>query len=329
MVDSTYFDNAFVDILPEGALREFIHGIRLKSERLFSAENHGDFPRWAAALEKLSEIVPEKVTSYDLQSPAVRIGQAGQLSSEKRQAFRNTLMQFHPWRKGPYNLFGVEIDCEWRSDMKWERIRGALSPLQDRTVLDIGCGNGYHCWRMLGQGAKAVLGIDPMLQYAMQFQIFHRFLPLPNIELAPVGLEALPARMPVFDTVFSMGVLYHRRSPLDHLNHLRSLLGPGGELVLETLVVDGPEGYALLPQKRYARMRNVWFLPSALTLEGWLKRCGFKNIHMADITATTTLEQRQTPWMTYDSLEKCLDPNDKSLTIEGLPAPVRAVFVCE
>lgn len=323
-----YFNKLFIDSLPEGRLRDFVRDIQSQNTVFYSADNHGDFPRWASALAKLLELVPEKALSYDLKSAAVRIGTDTQLPMCKRQDFTDALMQFHPWRKGPYNLFGVEIDCEWRSDMKWERIRGSIAPLIDRTVLDIGCGNGYHCWRMLGQGAKAVLGIDPMLQYAMQFQIFHRFLPLPNIELLPVGLEALPVQMPVFDSVFSMGVLYHRRSPLDHLIHLRNLLVPGGELILETLVVDGPAGYALLPQKRYARMRNVWFLPSTLTLEGWLNRCGFKNVHMAHMGYTTTDEQRQTSWMTYDSLDKCLDPHNNLLTVEGLPAPRRAVFVC-
>ena len=42
---------------------------------------------------------------------------------------------------------------------------------------------------------------------------------------------------------------------------------------------------------------------------------------------TSTDEQRATKWMTNHSLIDFLDPNNKSLTIEGYPAPKRAVFI--
>ena len=80
----------------------------------------------------------------------------------------------------------------------------------------------------------------------------------------------------MFDTVFSMGVLYHRRSPFHHLAELKNCLKPDGELVLETLVIDGKRGEVLVPERRYSKMHNVWFLPSCLTLESWLKRSGLK-----------------------------------------------------
>ncbi|NOY63671.1 MAG: tRNA 5-methoxyuridine(34)/uridine 5-oxyacetic acid(34) synthase CmoB, partial [Gammaproteobacteria bacterium] len=143
------------------------------------------------------------------------------------------------------------------------------------------------------------------------------------------GIEALPPGLRAFDTVFSMGVLYHRRSPMDHLLELRGSMRRGGELVLETLVVDGEQGYALLPERRYAKMRNVWFLPSCATLELWLRRCGFSNVRVIDVTATTCDEQRATPWMKFESLQDFLDPNDPSLTIEGLPAPCRAIVLAD
>ncbi|MEW8068099.1 MAG: DUF1698 domain-containing protein, partial [Candidatus Thiodiazotropha endolucinida] len=42
---------------------------------------------------------------------------------------------------------------------------------------------------------------------------------------------------------------------------------------------------------------------------------------------TTIEEQRATEWMRFESLADYLDPADRSLTIEGYPAPRRAVFV--
>ncbi|HBX73869.1 MAG TPA: tRNA 5-methoxyuridine(34)/uridine 5-oxyacetic acid(34) synthase CmoB, partial [Halieaceae bacterium] len=128
-----------------------------------------------------------------------------------------------------------------------------------------------------------------------------------------------------FDSVFSMGVLYHRRSPMDHLQELRDCLRPGGQLILETLVIDGPLGATLVPEGRYARMGNVWFLPSPDTLMSWLRKLKFRDVALVDVSITTVEEQRQTEWMRFQSLADFLDPEDATRTIEGYPAPMRAV----
>jgi tRNA (mo5U34)-methyltransferase len=196
-------------------------------------------------------------------------------------------------------------------------------------VLDVGCGNGYHCWRMAGAGAHLVLGIDPTLLYLMQFLAVDHFLRVPAVAVLPLALEALPAGMTGFDTVFSMGVLYHRRSPMDHLRDLRRLLRRGGELVLETLVLDGPGDRVLVPEGRYSMMRNVWFIPAPDALVKWLGRNGFRNVRVLDVSTTTVREQRSTQWMRFKSLADFLDPDDPARTIEGLPAPRRGIFLAE
>jgi tRNA (mo5U34)-methyltransferase len=122
-----------------------------------------------------------------------------------------------------------------------------------------------------------------------------------------------------------MGVLYHRRSPMDHLQELKDCLRPGGQLVLETLVIEGGPGETLVPEGRYARMGNVWFLPSPDTLLGWLRKIGFSDPELLDVTVTSTQEQRTTDWMRFHSLENFLDPQDSSRSIEGYPAPCRAI----
>jgi len=126
-----------------------------------------------------------------------------------------------------------------------------------------------------------------------------------------------------------MGLLYHRRAPLDHLLQLKSFLKPNGELVLETLVIDGPEGEVLSPRGRYAKMPNVWFIPTIPTLEVWLERMGFENIRVVDVTKTTSEEQRVTSWMSFESLTDFLDPKNQNLTTEGYPAPKRAVILAQ
>ena len=289
------------------------------------AANHGDFPRWLSAFEALPEI---HFSEYALDSAVVRAGRPGDLSPEQRNVLTAALQKLHPWRKGPFEIGGVLIDTEWRSDWKWERLRRQIQPLAGRMVLDVGCGSGYHAWRMAGAGAEWVVGIEPALLYVMQFFLLRRWLePRENVQVLPLGIEMLPPRMRIFDTVFSMGILYHRRSPLDHLLELRQLLRPGGELVLETLVIKGDDDRVLVPEERYARMRNVWFIPALPLLERWVRRCGFSAVRTADISVTSVEEQRSTAWMRFESLADFLNPESPTMTVEGYPAPRRAVLL--
>lgn len=290
----------------------------------FAPGKHGHVEEWQALVDRLPQLTPSQ---RHLDADAVQIGCANDLADEAQKQLEHQLKALHPWRKGPYELFGIRIDTEWRSDWKWERLKNHIEPLQHRLVLDVGCGNGYHCWRMLGAGARMVVGIDPTLLSVMQFKAVKKLHGPAPAYVLPLGIEDVPYGLKAFDTVFSMGVLYHRRSPIDHLLELRDCLRPGGELVLETLVIDGGLGEALLPEDRYAKMRNVWFLPSCDTLISWLKRCGFKNVRLLDVSITTVEEQRSTDWMRFHSLKDFLDPDNPQLTCEGLPAPKRAIIV--
>lgn len=278
------------------------------------AIQHGDLPAWLEALHSL----PVTTTCMDGTSAAPRLGQP--VADPDMLAVK--LMAFHPWRKGPLLLGGVPVDTEWRSDWKWDRIAPHLD-FGGARVLDVGCGNGYFGWRMLGAGARCVVGIDPTLLFVVQWLVQRHFAgPQANYVL-PLKDTDLPAALGYFDVVMSMGVLYHRRDPGDHLNRLHRCTARGGQLLLETLVVEGP--VSLYPPGRYARMNNVHEVPTIERLCKLLEDAGFRKVAVADLTRTTTGEQRSTPWMKFESLEECLDPRNPLRTIEGHPAPVRAV----
>ena len=301
--------------------------VRLLPKQLASAldsTRHGNLDQWQAVVDCLQQLT---TTHRILNADEVLIGRSDDFPEAGKLELEHQFKALNPWRKGPYNLFGIKIDTEWRSDWKWNRLKNHITPLNHRLVLDVGCGNGYHCWRMLGAGAKMVVGIDPLLLNVMQFQLVRKLHGEAPVFVLPLGIEELPYGLKAFDTVFSMGVLYHRRSPIDHLLELRDCLQPGGELVLETLVIDGKLGEVLLPEGRYAKMRNVWFLPSCETLMSWLKRCSFKNIRLIDVTPTSIEEQRSTEWMQFHSLEDFLCADNHQLTYEGLPAPKRAIII--
>jgi tRNA (mo5U34)-methyltransferase len=282
--------------------------------------NHGDLPHWYTALAALP---PLTASSIDLSADCLHIGSAADITTQPREQLERQLRAFHPWRKGPFCLFGIHLDTEWRSDWKWNRLAPHLD-LGGKTVLDVGCGNGYYGWRMCGAGAALVFGVDPTLRYVMQYAALRHYIGDVGNYVLPLKFEELPEHSAAFDLAFSMGVLYHRRDPLEHLHRLYGQLKPGGQLVLEGLVLAGNDAAVLRPTGRYAKMKNVYAVPTVPLLQQWLAEAGFGDITVLDVSPTTVDEQRRTAWMEFESLADFLDPLDPTRTVEGHPAPIRA-----
>lgn len=282
-------------------------------------------PFYASAIERLPSIT---AGSVNLKNQVTVMTDWEQGDFKKTHSLLKNLM---PWRKGPFYIGNgtdrqIHIDTEWRSDFKWIRVAPHLD-LTGKRILDVGGGSGFHGFCMLGSGARSVVVIDPSCLFYHQFLAVRHFVGDVPVHYIPVALEALPDNSTLFDVVFSMGVLYHRQSPFEHLEQLKGQLKKGGTLVLETLVVDGDENSVLVPTDRYAQMNNVYFLPSVSALQNWLAKAGFTNVRCVDIDTTSTDEQRATEWMTYHSLADFLDKDNPSKTVEGYPAPKRAVLL--
>ena len=285
--------------------------------------NNGNIPKWENAIANIQKIQPGQVS---FKHPYVAIN-ADANNAELTQA----LKQLMPWRKGPYQIGELKLESEWRGDMKWDRLKDHIKPLAGKTVLDVGSGNGYFTYLMAMQSADIAIGIEPFLLFNYQFQAIRTLIKHPpKAYILPLKLEQMPEGL-LFDSVFSMGVLYHQKDHMLHIQQLKNVMAKDGELILETLIIDKQHGDQIIPEDRYARMRNVWCLPSTDTLHSWLQTAGFKNIKLVDVTKTTSEEQRATHWIgdTTQSIKDFLDPNDDNLTIEGLPAPKRAIFICQ
>ncbi len=308
--------------------KDFENEFRPAIARRADPARHGDLKNWLSILEKLPKVKAEHLA---LDADTVSIGLASEINESQRQAVEDNLFALAPWRKGPFNVFGTYIDTEWRSDWKWQRLAPHIASLENKSVLDVGCGSGYHCWRMLGSGARYVLGIDPSMRFQIQHQALQRFAQDSRFDMLPLGIEDIPSGLSVFDSVFSMGVLYHRKDPAQHVRELFNLLKPGGQLVLETLIIDDetvPHGL-FTPDGRYAQMRNVWSITTVDKTLSLMHDAGFTDPRCVDINVTSVQEQRQTQWMSFHSLQQFLDPNDTSLTVEGHPAPTRGLFIAE
>ncbi|PPI86752.1 tRNA 5-methoxyuridine(34)/uridine 5-oxyacetic acid(34) synthase CmoB [Candidatus Pantoea edessiphila] len=284
---------------------------------------HGHFYEWFKSLEHLPLLKPQylNITSNIEASD-------GNINNIQSQGIKKLLYNLMPWRKGPYSLYGIKINSEWRSDWKWNRIIPHISSLKNKIILDVGCGNGYYMWRMIGNGAYLVIGIDPNQLFLFQFEAIRKLLNNDRrLHVLPFKIEQLPS-LQSFDMVFSMGVLYHQRCPLTHILQLKNQLKSGGELVLETIIVRDNNNL-LIPKERYAKMRNVFFIPSANLLEKWLKKNNFIDIRIVDYSVTTYKEQRSTKWMNSQSLSNFLDRYNVNKTVEGYPAPVRAILIAK
>lgn len=286
--------------------------------------NDGNLDYLLSLLDDLPDIPDNHIT---LTEDVISVD--GEIEYNDHEKINKVMRHLLPWRKGPFKFYDIDIDAEWQCHMKWNRLIDHISPLKNRSVLDVGCNNGYFGWRMRGAGARQVIGIDPSVIAVIQFMAVNHIVKDINHMVFPLKMEDIPPKLQSFDTVFSMGVLYHRRDPLDHIAELYHALRPGGELVIETLVVEGEDGVTFMPPGRYARMNNVWFLPSTDTLETWLKKIGFDHVRTIDINTTSLDEQRTTDWKPGVSLREYLDPTDITKTIEGHPAPLRAMLIAE
>ncbi|MDR1976335.1 MAG: tRNA 5-methoxyuridine(34)/uridine 5-oxyacetic acid(34) synthase CmoB [Campylobacteraceae bacterium] len=281
-----------------------------------AAEKWKDIKPLRAMIEQLPQISADITYGdvFTLSLPA--------LSSEDAAKIKSGAQSLRSWRKGPFRLGELFIDAEWQSFIKYNLLRPHFN-LKDKKVADIGCNNGYYLFKMMEDNPKKLVGFDPTPLFWCQFDFINHFAKT-DIVYELLGVEDLPSYGEKFDTIFCLGVLYHRSDPLGCLKALKAGLEKGGELFLDTFMIDGDEDIALCPKNSYSKIPNVYFIPTINALKNWCERAGFKNFELLSVKPTDSNEQRKTEWILGQSLENFLDPDDNSKTVEGYPAPKRA-----
>jgi tRNA (mo5U34)-methyltransferase len=242
-------------------------------------------------------------------------------TKEDESVLKEVARTMSPWRKGPFKLGSLFIDTEWQSFIKYNLLEPHFD-LEGKVVGDIGCNNGYYLFRMLSQHPKKLVGFDPSAIYYTQFQFIDKFVNS-GITFELLGVEHVAFYEHKFDTLFCLGVLYHRSDPIATLKSLYKGLEKGGELILDTFMIDGEEEICLTPKERYSKIPNIYFIPTVNALKNWCFRAGFTHVEVLATMVTEVEEQRKTEWIETQSLEDFLDPNDATKTIEGYPAPKR------
>jgi len=264
-----------------------------------------------------------KANSVDCSADIVKIGESLELAEDARTHIKEQLRCFIPWRKGPFSVFGIDIDAEWRSECKWQRVAPELPDLKDKVIADIGCNNGYYMFRMAPSCPRFVLGFEPSVQHYYCFKALNSMAGFENLDIDLLGVEHLALFTSTFDVVFLMGIIYHRPSPIETLRDILVSLKPGGSLILETQAIPGEQPYALFPEKTYAKVPGTYFVPTGPCLKNWMEKAGFEDVKLFSTLPMSSDEQRKTEWMQFESYSDFTHPGNPKLTIEGYPAPLR------
>jgi tRNA (mo5U34)-methyltransferase len=282
--------------------------IRKEKNKQFTFKN-------IAPLKKMvDELVQYKVDKIEL-------GDVIKIDGKFDKEIYNVAKSLMPWRKGPFQIGDIFIDSEWQSFIKYNMLQKHFN-LKDKVVADVGCNNGYYMFRMLLQNPKKVVGFDPMAIFKLQFDFINHFIKSDKLKYELLGVEHLPFYEEKFDVIFCLGVLYHRSDPINMLKQLKQSLKNGGEVILDTFIIEGEDEIALTP-KRYAKMKNIYFIPTINALKNWAEIAKFKEFELLEIRATDLNEQRKTEWIEGESLNNFLN-EEKTKTIEGYPPPIRA-----
>ena len=295
----------------------------LAEKSLWINQEKKGFLRYRSLLQAVQHL---RASSCDFSSDVVRIGTEADVTPDEQRLVYQTLRGFKPWRKGPFSVFGIDIDAEWRSERKWNRLIPELPDLEGKIVADIGCNNGYYLFRMAHHQPALVLGFEPYVQHYYTFNTLNTFAGQRHLQVELLGIEHLNLFPESFDVIFCLGILYHRPSPVEALRDLHAALKPGGWLIVESQAIPGNEPVALFPQSTYAKVPGTWFVPTASCLYNWMVRTGFRDVRMFYEHAMSSEEQRRTAWMDFESYEDFIDKENPALTIEGYPAPRRVFF---
>ncbi len=287
--------------------------------------NHGNLEQWKNILTQLPDI---KTNHLDLSKESIQIGKPEEINLLQLKILEKRLLNLSPWRKGPFNIFGLEIDSEWRSEKKWQRVEDFLPKIKGMRIGDIGCSNGYYSYKLLKLEPELIVGMDKTALFIMQFLATKFYAKqIQELIILPCSAEEFNPEFIDFDLLLSMGILYHAKNPSNHIESLQRLVRKNGYVVLETIISKSKKNINIKKNQTYAGMRNIGTIFTKDNVFKLLNLSGFKNIQVINDSFTDASEQRTTKWMQGKSLSDFTLPNGN--TIEGYPPICRTIFVAQ
>lgn len=159
---------------------------------------------------------------------------------------------------------------------------GLPSDLGGKTVLDVGCLDGFWSFEAEKRGAKYVLAVDSWVSdlhcNERGFLTAHALLGS-KVESEWVDLfDLTPEKYGRFDLILCLGVLYHLRHPLLGLERLAQLCR--GQLILETAIDPRAQDCSMKFDEcdELNQDPTNWWEPSLECVVAMLRSCGFGGV---------------------------------------------------
>jgi tRNA (mo5U34)-methyltransferase len=157
-------------------------------------------------------------------------------------------------------------------------------PLSGKSVLDIGCFDGFYSYEALRRGAAYVLAADhfmwhsnPRCRQAFELARSRIAADLPDIDIDV--LDMTQERVGIFDIVLFAGVLYHMRNPFLAVERVAPLVRE--TMILETHLdaLDVPRpAMVFYPTNELNNDPSNWWGPNPACVKAMLKDVGFSRV---------------------------------------------------
>lgn len=111
---------------------------------------------------------------------------------------------------------------------EWQTLKRILPDMSDKTVLDLGCGYGWHCIYAMEQGANRAVGVDISQK---MIDVAKTKTPFKQVEYICAAMEDFEAERESFDIVLSSLALHYTTDFNDIAKRVHYYLRPGGSFV--------------------------------------------------------------------------------------------------
>ena len=111
---------------------------------------------------------------------------------------------------------------------EWHTLKKVMPDFTDKTVLDLGCGYGWHCNYVVEQGARHVIGID---QSEKMLKVAREKFNSPKITYMKNSIENIQFEKLTFDVVISSLALHYVENYNRLIQELKEVTKPGGQLI--------------------------------------------------------------------------------------------------
>jgi SAM-dependent methyltransferase len=256
--------------------------------------------------------------------PRIRFSEhiENELSPESRSHLGSLAEQLGPWAQGPF-LLGDDlvVGAERRNDLRWEEISKHLSSdLSGKRVLILGSNAGYDAFMCHLLGAETVLACEPSdfhRQAAFLESIYRT-----GIAFRQIGWQDLTSEQHgLFDVIHCPDQVHRELHHALMLGRLRSMLAPGGTLLIGTALLADSEGseYVRFIGEEYDGDPSWWWLPGRGAMRHLLRVAGFHVEEEFDFTEEVRGKPAE---VTYFRAEQGTHAEDGRFPVAAQSAPV-------